>query len=187
MNHRLKRIRGALGMGLIWAVAWAPVAVIVGTRIIDPDNSMDEMWWMIGAMPGFLSGVVFSAVLSKFARRRKLAELSIPHVAAWGGLAGAAIGVLPFILGDTGGRPWIGLAAGVIGSFATLSALSAAGSLALAQSAERQDAPNLGDNAETHRELSHELHEPAGLPASRMNTTELGRSADEAPAPVRRK
>ena len=58
MKKWLRRIRGALGMGLTWAMVWAPVAVLIGTQIVDPDDSMDEMWWMIGALPGFLSGVV---------------------------------------------------------------------------------------------------------------------------------
>ena len=142
MTQWPKRIRGALGTGLIWALFWAPVAIVVGTRLIDPDDSMDEMWFMVGALPGFLSGVVFSSLVSSLARHRKLRELSILRVGGWGAIAGAATGVLPFILGDTGGRPWIGLAAGVISTFALLSAISAAGSLALAQRAERRELPD---------------------------------------------
>jgi hypothetical protein len=139
MTQWLKRVRGAVGTGVIWALAWAPVAVIVGTQIIDPDNSMDEMWFMVGALPGFLAGIVFSLLLSRLARSRTLSDLSIARTGMWGALAGAAIGVLPFVLGDTGGRPWIALAAGVIGTFASVSALSASGSLALAQRAERRE------------------------------------------------
>src|SRR5918999_1910465 len=72
----LRRIRGALLMGLTWAVAWAPIGVLVG-MIVDPDGSMDEMWPAVGAYPGFLSGVVFSVVLAIAARRRRLHELSL--------------------------------------------------------------------------------------------------------------
>ncbi|MBC8087714.1 MAG: hypothetical protein H7Z40_10650 [Phycisphaerae bacterium] len=135
----MKRARGAVGMGLIWAAVWAPVAVVIGTGIIDPDNSMDEMWVMVGAIPGFLSGVLFSVVLSRVGRRQRLAELSIKRAFEWGGAAGLGIGVLPFVLGDTGGRPWFTLAATVITSITALSAASAAGSLALAQRAERRE------------------------------------------------
>lgn len=161
MSQWLKRVRGAVGTGVLWAVAWAPVAVIVGTKIIDPDDSMDEMWFMVGALPGFLSGVVFSLLVSRFARHQKLGELSIARTARWGAMAGAAIGALPFILGDTGGRPWIGLAAGVIGTFAFLSAGSAAGSLVLAQRAERRE---LRDANGAHDMLGDSTHDIAVLP-----------------------
>lgn len=75
MRVWLKRIRGAVGTGLTWAIVWAPVAVVIGTQIIDPTDAMDEMWVMVGALPGFLAGVMFSAVLGTVARRRSLDDL----------------------------------------------------------------------------------------------------------------
>jgi hypothetical protein len=140
MKRWLRRIRAALGMGLLWALVWAPVAVLIGTQIVDPHDTMDEMWWMVGALPGFLCGVTFSVILGVAARRRRLDELSIARVGGWGAVAGLLIGILPFLLGDRGGRPVLLLAVVVIGAFTLLSALSAAGSLALAQRAQRRDA-----------------------------------------------
>ncbi|MEP6835755.1 MAG: hypothetical protein ABJB74_20375 [Gemmatimonas sp.] len=151
MNHWLKRARGAIGMGVIWALVWAPLAILIGTRIIDPTDAMDEMWWMVGAIPGFLSGVTFSIVLGIAGRRRKLNELSVKRTAGWGAVAGALIGCLPFLLGDTGGRPWILLAGGVVSSITVLSAASAAGSLALAQRAEKRALLNAGANMDDAR------------------------------------
>ena len=58
MNTWLRRIRGAVLMALTWAVVWAPVGVLIG-MIVDPSDSMDEMWVAIGAYPGFLCGAVF--------------------------------------------------------------------------------------------------------------------------------
>jgi hypothetical protein len=139
MRKWLRRIRGAVGMGLTWALVWAPVAVLIGTRIVDPDNSMDEMWVMVGAIPGFLCGVAFSAVLGIAARRRRLDELSIVRVAGWGAVAGLLIGILPFLLGDRGGDPMWPLAVVVIPTFTLLSAASAAGSLALARRAQTRE------------------------------------------------
>lgn len=144
MKKWLRRIRGAIGMGLTWAVVWAPVAVLMGL-IVDPDGSMDEMWVAIGAYPGFLGGVVFSAVLAMAARRRRLDELSIPRVAAWGAAAGLVVGVLPFTIGEsTTELPLWLLASVVIGSITLLSAGSAAGSLALARRAENRALPGAG-------------------------------------------
>lgn len=59
MKEWPRRIRGAVVMGLTWAVVWAPVAVLVGL-ILDPDGSMDEMWPAIG-----------SAMLARYAARRQ--------------------------------------------------------------------------------------------------------------------
>ena len=138
MNKWLRRIRGAVGMGLTWALVWAPAAVLIGIAI-DPDGSMDEMWPAIGAFPGFLGGVTFSVVLAIAARRRGLVELSLLRVAAWGAFAGLLVGALPFVIGDPATETplWL-LAVVVIGSITLLSAVSAAGSLALARMAERR-------------------------------------------------
>lgn len=139
MNSWWRRVRGAVGTGLTWAVVWAPVAVVVGTQVIDPTDKMDEMWFMVGALPGFISGVLFSMVLTTVARRRHLNELSIARTAGWGALAGLMTGVLPFLLGDRGGAPVLPLAMVVVPTLTLLSALSAAGSLTMAQRAQKSD------------------------------------------------
>lgn len=133
MKKWLRRIRAAVTMGLLWAVPWAVVAVLIGL-VVDPNESMDEMWWVIGAYPGFLGGVLFSVVLAIAERRRSLSELSIRRFGAWGAAAGLVIGVLPFMLGTPSADLDVArLATVVMGSFTLMSALSAAGSLALAR------------------------------------------------------
>jgi len=144
MKKWLRRIRGAVGMGLTWALVWAPVAVLIG-MVVDPDGSMDEMWPAIGAYPGFLGGVVFSTVLAIAARRRRLEDLSLARVAAWGAAAGLLVGVFPFTIGEsTTERPLWLLATVVIGSITVLSAASAAGSLALARMGEKRESLEAG-------------------------------------------
>ena len=124
MGAVLRTVGGALAIGLAWAVAWAPFALMVGVLIIDPDNSMDEMWPAIGAYPGFLSGVVFCAVLAMAQRGRRLGELPLSRAAAWGALSGALVGLLPFAIATP-------KSAGVValGSIAAMSALSAVASV----------------------------------------------------------
>ncbi|HZO18427.1 MAG TPA: hypothetical protein VFB46_05530 [Gemmatimonadaceae bacterium] len=144
MKKWLRRIRAAVTMGLIWAVPWAIVAVLIGL-VIDPDGSMDEMWPAIGAYPGFLGGVLFSIVLSIAERHRPLSELSVRRFAAWGAAAGLAIGVLPFLLGTPAAELNVArLATLVIGSFTVMSAGSAAASLALARRAEARQRLDAG-------------------------------------------
>ncbi len=137
MKRWPRRIRGAVGMGLVWAAVWAPAGVLLG-MIVDPDGAMDEMWVAVGAYPGFLGGVVFSAVLAVAAGRRRLEQLSLPRVAAWGAAAGLLVGALPSALGASTAEhpPSLLLAAAAAGAIALLSAASAAGSLALARRAE---------------------------------------------------
>lgn len=144
MRKWLRRIRAAVTMGLLWAVPWAIVAVLIGL-VVDPDESMDEMWWVIGAYPGFLGGVLFSIVLAIAERRRNLSELSIRRFGAWGAAAGLVIGVLPFLLGTPSAHIDVArLATVVIGSFTLMSAASAAGSLALARRGEARELLDAG-------------------------------------------
>lgn len=137
MKRWLKRMRGALLMGLTWAVVWAPIGVLIGL-IMDPDGSMDEPWLLVGAYPGFLSDVIFSIVLGIAARRRRFEELSLPRFAAWGGAAGVLLGVLVRSGGTLNPAiPWW-LPVVVTGAFGFLGAGSAAGTLALARRAARR-------------------------------------------------
>lgn len=139
MKKWLRRIRAAVTMGLLWAVPWAIIAVVIG-MVVDPDESMDEMWWVIGAYPGFLGGVLFSVVLAIAERRRNLSELSVRRFGAWGAVAGLGVGVLPFLLGTPRADIDVArLATVVIGSFTLMSAASAAGSLALARRGEARE------------------------------------------------
>ena len=147
MKKWLRRIRAAVTMGLLWAVPWAVVAVLLG-MVIDPDGSLDEMWWVIGAYPGFLGGVLFSIVLSIAERRRNLSDLSVRRFGAWGAAAGLAIGVLPFLLGTPSADVDVArLATVVIGSFTLMSAGSAAASLALARRGDARERLDAGADA----------------------------------------
>jgi len=130
-----RRISGAFLVGVAWAVVWAPIAILIGTTIVDPDNSMDEMWVMVGALPGFLCGVLFCALLGIREGHRRLDELPLPRAAAWGAVSGVLVGILPFVLGDQDGteRPlWI-LPVVVICSLTLLGAVSAVGSALVAR------------------------------------------------------
>lgn len=147
MKKWLRRIRAALLMGLTWAVVWLPAGLLLGL-VLDPDGSMDEPWVLVGTLPGFLAGVMFSVVLGIAAGRRRLNDLSAAKVGGWGAVAGLLIGSLPFVLGDQGPdveRVWL-LPVVVISSITLLSAVSAAGSLVLARKAERRELPDASED-----------------------------------------
>ena len=141
MTKWLKRMRSAVFTGLAWAAVWAPIGVLVGL-IVDPDESMDEMWVAIGAYPGFLCGAVFSAILELSLRRGRFYELPIWQVGTGGAASGVLVGAVPLIaLASDGARGLRGWALGilVLGSFTLLSAVSAVGSLAVAKLRHRKN------------------------------------------------
>lgn len=142
----LKNIRGAILMGLAWAVAWAPIGVLIGI-IVDPNETMDEMWGAVGAYPGFLAGVAFSAALRMVEGVRRLDETPLLRVGAWGAAIGLLVGSLPFLLIGLGAAStenpiWL-LAAVFIPPVTFLGAASAVGSALLARFLKKRSALRL--------------------------------------------
>ena len=140
MAKWLRNIRGAVLMGLAWAGAWAPIGLLIGL-IVDSDGAMDEMWAAVGGYPGFLCGAVFFTVLGVSEDCLRFDELPLSRVCAKGSISGVLVGMLPFVLGsiETGVLPvWL-LGVLIIASITLLSAVSAAGSLALAKRWRRKN------------------------------------------------
>ena len=139
MRTWLRRIRGAVLMALTWAVVWAPVGVLIG-MIVDPNDSMEEMWVAVGAYPGFLCGAVFSAVLGIAEGRRRFDELSLSRVGAWGAVSGLLVGVLPFVVGTLSAELPLWLwGVVIIGPVTLLSSVSAVGSALLARMVKKRE------------------------------------------------
>ena len=89
---------------------------------------------------GFLAGVTFSLILGIVERRRSFDQMSLPRFAAWGAAGGLAL-ALPLGLSVGGGALPI-----LVPIFALAGATCAAGTLALARSA--QDGARLGRGEE---------------------------------------
>lgn len=168
MKNWIRRVRGAVGVGITWAAGWGlfgglfwlartwsefgvDVAVALGTQY---------------AALGFISGVTFSAVLRIKEGRRRFDELSLPRFAAMGALGGFLIGAA-----YTGGLAWLGLAGepGMIAAMVqftgitiALGATCAGGSLAMARAADDRELLEAGQESgevgltdeERHRLLS---------------------------------
>ena len=136
MHTMMRRVRGALGMGLVWALA----AGFVGGMIELAANlfpgmgwtSVVDMWIQTLAVPGFLCGVSFSILLGTLARHRRIEELSVPRVAGLGALGGALLSSLVFLLEGGGSLLILGAVAGVLGLF---SATAATGTILIARMA----------------------------------------------------
>jgi hypothetical protein len=129
---------GVAGVALAWAVAWAPVAVLIGL-MLDPDGSMDEPWAAIGAYPGFIAGVLFSAVLAIAVGHRRWDEMPLGRAALCGAVAGLLVGALPLLISEpTTAVPMWQLGGGFMGATTLMSAVSAVGTVTWLRSAARR-------------------------------------------------
>jgi hypothetical protein len=139
MNSWIRRLRGAAVMGLTWAILWGMLGGVMEllANFIPPLNEVD-MWIQGLAIPGFVAGAIFSVVLRVAGRGRKFSELSLPRFAAWGAAGGLLLGGSLFALSvASSGFPefWFRTAV-ILGTLTTVSAASAAGTLALARMGE---------------------------------------------------
>ncbi len=132
MEKWMIRIGRGVAMGLGWGAAWVPVALLVGL-IVDPDDSMDEPWLVVGMLPGFLCGAVFSAVAGGADGRRRLHELSFHRAGARGTVSGLLVGGLWLVLALVSDPPQWLLDVVVVGSLTLLSAVSGVGAALLAR------------------------------------------------------
>src|SRR6186997_934300 len=85
MQKWLRRIRGAIGMGLTWAAAWGVAGMV--PRWLFGFNTDVPFPIVFGAL-GFMAGIAFSVVLMVFEGRRNFDQMTLPRFAAWGGLSG---------------------------------------------------------------------------------------------------
>lgn len=141
MNRWLKRIRGAIGMGLTWAIAWfgAGLALLL---VVGPDAA--DVPFPIGfAFLGFLSGVTFSGVLGVVEQRRRFDQFSLPRFAGWGAVGGLLLAGIFVLVGALLGDTTLDIV--TLGSvFGLAGAGSAAGSLAIARKARVRESLDAG-------------------------------------------
>jgi hypothetical protein len=143
----LKRIRGALVVGLTWAFGWAAFGLLIGvSSLLLPGLPWDAFFAVFDAplpalgVPGFVGGVLFAVVLRVAAHRRRLDELSLRQFGAWGALGGLLLSLVPgtmTVVGlatvNEGALGFWPLTAVIAGPLTLLSAASAVGSLLIAR------------------------------------------------------
>ena len=135
MRKLLRRIRGAIGMGFTWAAAWLAVGFV--PRWIFGINS-DLPFPILFAGLGFIAGVTFSGLLMLTEGRRRFDQMSLPRFAGWGAVGGLLLSTL-FVRGASYG--W-GEILAISTMFASACAACAAGSLAVARRALKQELPD---------------------------------------------
>ena len=133
-----QRIRGALGMGLTWAIAWGGVGTLVAIGfVLKTGHRPDAPFPLIFGVFGFVAGLIFSGVLRLVEGRRRFDQMSLPRFAAWGAAGGFLLSASFVLAVALGGDPTFLRNLVVVGPvFALAGAVSAAGSLALARRAQ---------------------------------------------------
>jgi hypothetical protein len=131
-----RRIRAAIGMGLTWGAAWFGAGTLLA-RV--PGFYSDLPFALLFAPLGFVTGIIFSGILVVIDRRRRFDRVSLSRFAGWGAASGLLLagifGVAAGLRGESLWREFL-----VFGPpLAVASAVSAAGSLAVARRAERRE------------------------------------------------
>jgi len=143
MQKWLRRVRGAIGMGVTWAVAWSAAGAVPRWVFgVETDAPLP----LIFGVFGLVAGLVFSGVLALTERRRTFDQMSLPRFAGWGAAGGLLLAVAWARAVSLGWGDVLALAP----TLAVASALCASGSLALARRAVRRELPDGGgDSAES--------------------------------------
>jgi hypothetical protein len=137
MTQRLRRVRGAIGIGLTWAAVWGAAGTIVMLGFLLATGSRPDPPFplMLGAF-GFVAGITFSGVLVIVDGRRRFDQMSLRRFAAWGMAVGfllSAAFVMAVAMAGDRAFLWNLVMLGPISAAA--GAGSAAGSLTLARRA----------------------------------------------------
>lgn len=94
MKKWLSGIRGMVLMVLTWIVGWGLGFGGLIEAFIDPHGEIGDVWPTLMVIPGFISGLIFSALLLLTERRRSFDEVSLARFVTWGVVTGLVLGVL---------------------------------------------------------------------------------------------
>jgi hypothetical protein len=144
MRKGLRRVRGAIGMGVTWAAAWS-VAGMVPRWVLGFDA--DAPFPLVFGVFGFVAGVIFAALLALTEGRRRLDQMSMPRFAGWGAVGGLLLSALFATATSLG---W-GDVLAVAPTFALACAVCASGALAVARRAERRGLPGSREDTDEAR------------------------------------
>ena len=146
MRNLLRRIRGVVGTGVVWAAAWSAVGLV--PRWVFGFNT-DAPFPLVFGVLGFFAGVTFAGIVALTEGRRTFGQMALPRFAGWGAVGGLLLSaVFARAASLSGGEALL-----IAPTFALASAVCAAGSLALARRPLRHELPD-GHGDATHAELT---------------------------------
>ena len=158
MRQWMRRVRGVLGMGVVWAIGGLGVAAVIeGADNVTPGGiqaiHVIDMWPPILLVAGFIGGVVFGTLLGVVGARRRFEDLSFPRFTALGLVTGAVLAGLVVATGGPGLAAAVMLGSGAVGG---------ASSLWVARVAERRGLLRGGADADRVPRAEREARLPLG-------------------------
>jgi hypothetical protein len=155
MGKWLRRIRGAIGMGVTWGAAWSGAGIVLAlvTRF-----QADAPFPLVSGVLGFIAGVVFSALLALTEGRRRWEQMSLPRFAGWGAMGGLLLSALFASVASLGWGDVLVIAP----TFAFACAVCASGSLAVARRAETRELPDSHGETAGAEFIGGEKRKPIG-------------------------
>ncbi|HUQ99172.1 MAG TPA: hypothetical protein VM166_06935 [Gemmatimonadaceae bacterium] len=124
MKNWMTGTRGIVAMILTWTLGWG-LGFGGLMELYDPNGVIGDVWPTALAVPGFIGGIIFSALLRVAEGRRSFDEIPVARFAMWGMITGLVLGLLtiPAKVGDVSPG-----AAGMIGIGAVLGTVAGLGS-----------------------------------------------------------
>ena len=141
MNGWLRRVRGAIGMGLTWGAAWlgAGLVIMLGFLLMTGSTGADVPYPLGFGALGFLAGTTFSGVLGLVEGRRRFDQMSLPRFTGWGAVGGLLLSTMFVATVSLVEDPTFIRNLPLLGAvFSGAGAACAGGALMLARRAERQ-------------------------------------------------
>lgn len=143
MRDILRKIRGAVGNALIWAVAWFGAGLAIGAVLYLAGLFPVTSGWGVVlimaktlAVPGFVTGGAFSVYLGVRHRNRHILDLSVLRLALAGGAVAAVTLVGYLVAQGAPAYPSVLLIDGAIAG--GLGAVTAGGTILLSKHATRR-------------------------------------------------
>ena len=100
-----RRIRGAVGMGLIWAMAWFGAGLVLLLVIFVVGASGADVPFPLGfGLLGFCAGVMCSGILGIAEGRRRFDQMSLSRFGVLGGVGGLLLSGIFVLLAGLGGK-----------------------------------------------------------------------------------
>lgn len=101
MKNWMSGIRGAVLMTVLWVIGWG-LGFGGIMELVDPDGKIQDVWLTVLAVPGFIGGILFSALLLTAERHHSFDEIPLVRFALWGAVTGVVLGLLtiPAEVGD---------------------------------------------------------------------------------------
>lgn len=125
MKQWLRRVRGVLGMGVVWAIGGLGVAAVIeGADNVTPGGipaiHVIDMWPPLLLVAGFVGGIAFGTLLGIVGARRRFEEFSLPRFTAIGAATGLVLAGLVVATGGPTLAVAVMLASGTVGGGASL-------------------------------------------------------------------